>query len=244
MVKLITYHADRSHKINYIRMRNKNLLIIGTFSVAMLLFACGNRKNPFNKTEPQILKGITIGTQIWATENLFLSTFRNGDPIPEAKTVEEWLDAGNAEKPIWCYYNNDPAIGSKYGILYNWYAVGDPRGLAPEGWHIPGYAEWNILTDFLGGKDIAGQKLKAAEGWYNNGNGSNESGFAGFPGGYRSNEDGSFRDIGRIGFWWSAQDDRVTPLWAYGRSMGYNFNNVTYDGISKVNGLSIRCIMD
>ena len=83
-----------------------------------------------------------IGNQTWMAANLDIATFRNGDPIPEAKSKEEWIAACKAKQPAWCYYNNDPANGKKYGRMYNWYAVNDSRGLAPAGWHIPTLQEW------------------------------------------------------------------------------------------------------
>ncbi|MBM3401498.1 MAG: hypothetical protein FJY21_04145 [Bacteroidetes bacterium] len=129
---------------------------------------------------------VTIGNQVWMTKNLDLDKFRNGDPIQEAKTNEEWKKAGENKQPAWCYYNNDPANGTKYGKLYNWYAVTDPRGLAPKGWHIPTDMEWTILIDYLGGPDVAGGKMKStgSEYWKSpNREASNESGFSGLPGG-------------------------------------------------------------
>ena len=103
---------------------------------------------------------VTIGNQVWMTKNLDVDKFRNGDPIPEAKTEEEWLKAGESEEPAWCYYRNDPKndFGEKYGKLYNWYALNDPRGLAPEGFHIPSSEEWEIL-EFSIGRDV-GKKMK------------------------------------------------------------------------------------
>ena len=87
--------------------------------------------------------GITkIGKQYWTTKNLNVSRFRNGDPIPEAKTKDEWIQAGIKKQAVWCYYDNDFKNGTKYGKLYNWYAVNDPRGLAPEGWDIPTDDDW------------------------------------------------------------------------------------------------------
>lgn len=103
---------------------------------------------------------VTIGSQIWMTKNLDVANFRNGDPIPEAKTDAEWEAAGENEQPAWCYYDNDTANGTKYGKLYNWYAVNDPRGLAPTGYHIPTDAEWTKLSDYLG--NDAGTKMKSA----------------------------------------------------------------------------------
>ena len=110
-------------------------------------------------------KSGTIGTQVWMTKNLDVSIFRNGDVIPQASSDEAWKAAGENKQPAWCYYDNDPKNGAKYGKLYNWYAVNDPRGLAPEGYHIPTDAEWTVLTDYLGGESIAGKKMKATSGW-------------------------------------------------------------------------------
>jgi uncharacterized protein (TIGR02145 family) len=104
---------------------------------------------------------VTIGKQVWTTKNLNLMTFRNGDSIPHAKTNEEWETAFKNEKPAWCYYDNNPANGEKYGILYNWYAVNDPRGLAPDGFHIPSKTEWDTLENLIG--SAAGEKMKSAE---------------------------------------------------------------------------------
>jgi len=109
-------------------------------------------------------KSLKIGTQTWMTENLNVSTFRNGDPIPEAKTEEEWKKADKERTPAWCYYENDPKNGTKYGKLYNWYAVIDPRGLAPAGWHVPIDSEWTVLNDYLG-DEAAGKKIKSTSGW-------------------------------------------------------------------------------
>jgi len=103
---------------------------------------------------------VIIGTQVWATKNLDVSTFRNGDPIPQAKSDAEWVAAGENYQPAWCYYDNDPKNGTKYGKLYNWFAVRDARGLAPAGWHVPTDEEWTELSTFLGGEDVAGEKMK------------------------------------------------------------------------------------
>jgi uncharacterized protein (TIGR02145 family) len=124
-------------------------------AACMLLFSCENKASG---------QEIKIGPQIWATKNLDVITFRNGDTIPEAKTNEEWKKAGEEGKPAWCYYDNDPENGKKYGKLYNWYAVNDPRGLAPKGWHVPSDAEWIVLIDYLGGEEVAGTKMKSSSG--------------------------------------------------------------------------------
>ena len=184
---------------------------------------------------------VTIGTQVWMTKNLDVSTFRNGDPIPEAKTVEEWLAYSGAREPAWCYYDNDPKNGEKYGKLYNWYAVNDARGLAPAGWHIPSDDEWTILRDYLGGVKTAGYKMKSKSGWKENGNGTNSSGFSGLPGGYR-NIDGAFNYIGRLGYWWSSTESDADIAWD--RVLLYGNGDVNRGSSLKGRGLSVRCLRD
>ena len=186
------------------------------------------------------IKKVQIGSQVWMTENLNVDRFRNGELIPEAKTSEEWIRAGENKQAAWCYYNNDPSNAEKYGKLYNWYAVIDPRGLAPQGWHVPSDAEWSILTDYLG-YGVAAKKLKSKFGWMEEGNGSNESGFSGLPGGYRS-YDGTFRSIGKYGYWWSSTENVTDNAWY--RYLSYNLGNVyrLYDG--RQYGFSVRCLRD
>ena len=184
---------------------------------------------------------ITIGTQVWMTKNLDVATFRNGDPIPQAKTNEEWVKAGDNQQPAWCYYDNDPANGAKYGKLYNWYAVNDSRGLAPVGYHIPSDAEWKILTDFLGGEEVAGTKMKSTDFWANSGNGTNESGFSGLPGGNR-NSNGPFVTIGKYGLWWSST--KTDTLTAWYRYLNCYSGDVFRDANDEQVGFSVRCLRD
>jgi uncharacterized protein (TIGR02145 family) len=111
------------------------------------------------------IETVLIGNQEWTTKNLNVSKYRNGDIIPEVKDPKKWA---NLKTGAWCYYDNDPKNGEIYGKLYNWYAVNDPRGLAPEGYHVPSQNEWQELRSFLNigypGKngataDLAGIKL-------------------------------------------------------------------------------------
>lgn len=90
-----------------------------------------------------------IGLQKWATQNLNVNKFANGDFFPEAKTNKEWQDAITQKKPVWCYYDDDSIIGQKLGKLYNYYAVIDSRGLAPRGTHIATKKDWETLLNFL-----------------------------------------------------------------------------------------------
>ena len=195
---------------------------------------------------------ITIGSQVWMTKNLDVSTFRNDDPIPEAKTNEEWEKAGENQQSAWCYYDNDTANGAKYGKLYNWYAVTDSRGLAPVGYHIPTSAEWTKLTDFLGGESVAGTKMKSKSGWNDyrgkSGNGTNSSGFNGLPGGSRSYF-GSFNDIGYYGNWcwfseyyWDGGWYRYLSF--FKGSVGSNHRDLHDQTKESSEGFSVRCLRD
>ena len=103
--------------------------------------------------------------QEWMAENLNVFSFRNGDPIPVVKTADAWKKAGAKKEPACCYYENNAENGKTYGVLYNWYAVNDPRGIAPVGWRIPTDAEWNTLVTYLGGGNSAGAKMKSSSGW-------------------------------------------------------------------------------
>jgi uncharacterized protein (TIGR02145 family) len=187
---------------------------------------------------------VTIGNQVWMRNNLNVDKFRNGDPIPEAKTDEEWRKAGENKQPAWCNYSNDPALGIKYGKLYNWFAVNDPRGLAPEGYHIPSDAEWTSLTDYLGGKLVAGKTMKSTNSWNVGTSGTNNSGFSGLPGG-RRNYDGRFEFNGISGEWWSSTpNDMFSKVSAWYRTLSYGSSSVSIASNDKKGGVSVRCIKD
>jgi uncharacterized protein (TIGR02145 family) len=221
----------------------KSLFPFFNILLVLLIFSsCGN--NSTNEKDRNNSKGTDgetiIGSQTWATENLKTIVFMNGDTIPETKTVDEWRQAGYNKIPAWCYYDNDPA-NDKYGKLYNWYAVNDPRGLSPKGWHIPSDREWGLLADHLGGANVAGKKIKNEYDWLNHGGGSNESGFSGLPGGLRR-IDGAFSGIGEAGFWWCSNEINNSLAWACG--IYSDADNISRYDNDKINGLAIRCVKD
>ncbi len=187
------------------------------------------------------LEKILIGNQIWSPRNLDSSSFRNGDPIPEATSSQAWKKAANAGTPAWCYYENEEVNGDIYGKLYNWFAVTDPRGLAPRGWRVPSNDDWAVLAEYLGYEDKAGVKIKATSGWYKDGNGTNESGFSGLPGGSRD-DDGTFKSVGHFAIWWCS-DEYDSNLARY-RSLFYFTDNLQflYNYYHKGDGLSVRCV--
>lgn len=192
-----------------------------------------------SNTPPSNTNVIKIGTQTWAVKNLNLNHFRNGDTILQAKSDEEWVNAGNASKPAWCYYNNDATLENKYGKIYNWFAINDPRELADSGWHIPSDTEWNNLMEFLGGADSAGTKIKSSNGWNEEGNGTNVTGFTGLPGGYRYNN-GIFKGIGLYGSWWSKTP--IDSLGAWYRYLSAREGRLNKTFSDKRDGFSVRCI--
>jgi uncharacterized protein (TIGR02145 family) len=185
---------------------------------------------------------VKIGTQTWMTQNLSVDKFRNGDSIPQAKTSEEWIKAGENKQPAWCYYNDYTANGTKYGKLYNFYAVNDARGLAPTGYHIPTDKEWTILTTYLGDANTTGTKMKSTSGWLDSGNGTNSSGFSGLPGGNRSNYDGESYGVGNKGYWWSSTNSSQLDAMAYSLT-GYD-DKADRIFINKGIGYSVRCLKD
>jgi uncharacterized protein (TIGR02145 family) len=169
-----------------------------------------------------------------------VSTFRNGEPIPEAKNAKQWVEASEKRTAAFCYYEYDSVEGKVYGKLYNWFAIIDSRGLAPKGYHIPSDAEWTILTDMLGGEEIAGKKMKSTTGWINNGNGNNRSGFNALPGGY-CNNNGYFFYITENGYWWSSSEDYFGSAY---RLLSNKDTRVSRYGNGKNDGFSVRCLRD
>ncbi len=183
---------------------------------------------------------IQIGNQKWMSKNLDVAFYRNGDEIPQVTDATAWTALTTG---AWCYYNNDPIQGGKFGKLYNWYAVNDPRGLAPQGWHIPSDEEWTTLTTTLGGTSVAGGKMKEAGivNWTSpNTAADNSSGWAGMPGGYR-NYDGTFSGIGSGGNWWSSSE-YYTAAWF--RYLSYGSGDVYRNPDPKKTGFSVRCLRD
>jgi len=174
-------------------------------------------------------------------ENLKTTKYRNGDEIPNITDASVWsvLTTG-----AWSYQNNDPTYGTKYGKLYNWYAVADSRNIAPVGWHVPTDPEWTILSDYLGGENVAGGKLKETGtlNWLNiNSGATNETGFSGIPGGDRCG-DGSFFGYSFSGFWWSTSEYNDVSIWF--RYLFNDTSSIIRSHFTKPCGLSIRCIKD
>ncbi|MBI1781270.1 MAG: fibrobacter succinogenes major paralogous domain-containing protein [Sphingobacteriales bacterium] len=207
----------------------------------------------------------TICNQNWMVRNLDVSTYRNGDTIPQVTDPAEWAQLNTG---AWCYYKNNPSNESTYGKLYNWYAVNDPRGLAPKGWHIPSASEWYVLIkcidpnadtshvfspfgwliDNMSPSSIAGGAMKETGTLYwhiPNQGASNSTHFTGLANGYRY-DSGLFNFISYYGYWWSTTytKDIIGSQHAWHLNLQYN-DAVSFVGFGELRaGLSVRCIKD
>jgi len=190
--------------------------------------------------DSNVYKTVKIGDQWWMAENLKVTHYRNGDPIPNVTDATEWnaLTTG-----AYCNYDNNSSNAEIYGRLYNWYAVTDSN-IAPEGWHVPSDAEWETLVNYLGGGSVAGGKLKetGTTHWNSPNEGAtNESGFAALPGGYRTS-DGYFGDLGNYAHFWSSTENGSNTAWT--RELYYYTARVYRYDAGKRFGYSVRLVRD
>jgi len=189
--------------------------------------------------EGNVYKTISIGTQLWMAENLKTIKYKDGTAIQLVTDNAAW---GSLTTPAYCWYNNDEnTYKNTYGSLYNWYTVNTGK-LCPTGWHVPSNSEWAILTNSLGGDNVASGKLKeiGSTRWKSPNTGAtNETGFTALPGGSR-NISSAFDFIGWYGFWWSSTQNSASSAW--NRDMYFDFSNVNIRNNDMPNGFSVRCI--
>lgn len=219
-------------------------LLIFVFSATFVAAQRGtdNKKSAKEKD----LKSVTIGSQTWTSQNLNVSSFRNGDLILQAKTLEEWKNALEDGKPAWCYYEFQESNGLIYGKFYNWYAVHDPRGLAPKGWHIPKIGEWDILINFVGSDRTWDKMVDTSNGWMQGiSKTSNETGFSVLGGGLCGQS--SFGGVGlETAFWCAANDP--SSIQNSSNLLTIHFG-ISWGGVGKVygeekGGMYVRCVKD
>jgi uncharacterized protein (TIGR02145 family) len=206
-----------------------------------------------------IYRTVKIGDQIWMAENLKVSRFRNGAPIPELKSYKTWAQTYDQESPACCYYDNKSKNGKLYGRLYNWFVIEDVRGIAPKGWHVPSDEEWKRLEIHLGFSkkeaDADGQRGSGTYVGYKlrsmSCGGNDASGFNALPGGRREHN-GWFGGIASVNF---SGLDRWAAFWTSTDAGGGEaicrylldfapVDSITLDDDRKRFGLSIRCVRD
>ena len=197
--------------------------------------------NTVTDIDGNVYHTVKIGTQVWMAENLKTTRYNDGTSIPLVTSGSAWA---SLTTPGYCFYYNDATVNkATYGAMYNWYTVSTGK-LCPRGWHVPSDIEWTALTNYLGGENAAGGKLKESgmSHWGTPNDGANNSsGFTALPAGYRQ-DDGSFYNINDDDMWWSSTVNN--PRGAWGRNVNYNYNYVTKDSYNKNYGFSVRCIKD
>jgi uncharacterized protein (TIGR02145 family) len=216
-----------------------------TFSTLNILYTNGGGVTDIDN---EAYASIKLNGKEWMKKNLDVAKYKNGDIIPQVTDATQWdaLTTG-----AWCYYENDTANGPIYGKLYNWYAINDPRGLAPAGWHIPTDTEWSDLATFLGGENIAGRKLKedSATYWETTTNyATNQSGFTALPSGtgylnYHTIPTPTLADLftgkSKVTYWWSTTAN-ADLVWT--RNVNSLSDQLVRNGSLKKSALSVRCV--
>lgn len=185
---------------------------------------------------------VTIGKQVWLARNLAVTRFANGDPVPRITDADDWAAAGVAGQPAQSAYDNAEARVARDGLLYNYAAIRDPRGLCPKGFRIPDDNDWAALESALG-KDVAAVRLKAAKNWPDTengpGNGTDDVGFSGLPAGFRTQR-GDFFLGDRVAYFWSLTELSSSTTNAH---MLFDYDpkifRIEYD---KTMGMSVRCL--
>ena len=184
-------------------------------------------------------KDVQIGNQIWMDKNLDVATFRNGEPIFEAKNETKWNEALMYRQPAWCYFDFKAENGRIYGKLYNEFALFDERGIAPEGYRIPDSSDILSLIQYLGGETSADRALKSKEDWiFFSYRGNNSSSFNAIPSGYLtySYDTLIFTSEREKSVWWIRSGffslDKKKQAAVVEKLEGYRYNY----------GFSVRCI--
>ncbi len=221
--------------------KTKNTILI--ISIVLIANACNKEQidKPLTVTDidKNVYNTVQIGEQIWMIENLKVTKYKNGEDIPNVTNDSTWLHTWTG---AYCNYEHFDNNGEIYGRLYNWFVISDSRGICPDGWHVPTKEEWEILIDYLGGREIAGGKMKeiGTDHWISPNTGAtNESGFTGLPGGGWFL---SFDAIGEGGYWWTSTD--WSDIGTYGWWLSYKNTLTSSTGRDKRMGFSIRCIKD
>lgn len=244
------------------------VLAIGILTITLLAACKKDKKEPpassgsnpppaqtVTDMDGNLYQTVVIGGKRWMKENLRTTRYRNGDPIATGLSDADLLTTSSGAYTI---YENIPENNAVYGKLYNHYAVTDPRGLCPTGWHAPTDAEWVNLETALGmdateaaasGFDRGeaanvGGKLRNTTGWLPpNVDATNSSGYSARPGGLRSVVSSPpFGNEGSAAHFWTTTP--VSLLTAFDRSLFTFHKGVMRMTRDKHAMLSCRCIQD
>jgi len=218
------------------------------------VFTCGDL---ITDIDGNTYNTIQIGNQCWMSDNLKATHYSNGISIPLVTDTTGWAELNNTDD-AYCYYNNN-ANGEAdiYGALYTWVAaMGDNaissnsnpsgvQGVCPVGWHLPSNLEWSELTDYVGGEDVAGGKMKEVgyEHWSEpNTAADNSFGFTALPNGIRYSFNGDYVQLTTYSYWWSATESMSASAWYCHLSYAYEQSDI-FD-YAKSSGIAVRCVKD
>jgi len=209
------------------------LTLFGTCDEVLLCSVASMNGYTYNAVE--------IGGQCWFAENLRTEVYADGTAIPEVADSSGWAALSTGAR---CDYNNDSANVAISGRRYNWFAVDNSRGLCPSGWHVPTDEDWTVLEQEVASQgfgDAVGTALKSTEGWDGSGNGTDDFGFAAYPGGFRDYT-GAFDNVGFSGDYWTSSSLIEEFVWY--RIFVASIVTVERAGINKEFGLMVRCLRD
>lgn len=213
-----------------------------------VLKAVNNYVGTVTDVDGNVYKTIKIGNQEWMAENLRVTKYRDGSPIPFVTDDSQWSNAYLNNAAAYCnietYYNS----GSNhwyYGRLYNWNTIKDNKNIAPIGWHVPTKSEWETLITYIGGSAFGGGKLKffGFDIWEApNILGSNEYSFDAYPTGYRDWLGHYFEELGYHCYIWSSTENDIST--SFNISLSNEDNQIPIGARAKGDGLCIRCVKD
>jgi uncharacterized protein (TIGR02145 family) len=228
---------------------------ISATQVAIGLFTSASISTTFSMNvvdiDGNVYQTVAIGNQDWMKENLKVTRFRTGEPIPNVINNREWASLSEG---AFSWINNDSTkSNNRFGVLYNWFAVSDPRKICPTGWHVPTDAEWQVMERYLGMTFTEAEEtvlrganqgvlLKDTVGWIKKGTGTNSSDFSAIPAGLRAATTGDFYNAGADGCWWTSTYEDENNAWL--RNMYYYFKSIYRISDSKKFGFSVRCVRD
>jgi len=244
------YNQIQTTKLTTMRIKSF-LTAVATLMLAINCMAQADSKpTTVTDADGNVYHTVTIGTQTWLVENLKTTKYNDGTAIPNVNSGSDWKTLTTG---AYCVYKKSNSNDTKYGKLYNWYAVSTGK-LAPIGWHVPTDAEWSTLGEYVnlntGSSGVVGKALAAATDWASTadkdgiGNDikkNNSTGFSALPGGGRLLE-GAFNMIEYYGTWWSATSHG--PDEAYSRDLGCRYSTLITSNNKRTVGLSVRCVMD
>lgn len=207
---------------------------------ASVFYGCEKESNLPVDGDGNVYDTIVIGTQVWLAEDLKTTKYNNGVSIPLITDNTQWASMSSA---AFCWYENNDTLKENYGALYNWWAA-KVSFLCPVGYHVPSKDEWQTLIDYLGGEEIAGDKLKTTgnQFWASGNHSTNESEFSAMPGGLRFPNDGSFNSMTGWGYWWTSTSRSGDSGYRVSMFCSHSFAEIGSFG--KQSGYSVRCVKD